>query len=359
MCNGDADGLCALTQLRLADRAAAPPVGRAGIELLTGLKRDIRLLRRLPTLPPLAAGDRLTVLDLAVEANLAELRHVLQAGVQVRWFDHHDSAELPAHPGFEPHLDTGPQWCTSLLVDAWLGGAQRVWALVGAFGDNLVSVARACAAEPGSPPLAADDLEALQRLGEALNYNAYGDSESDLLIPPSRLAERLVGHADPRDFLRADPLATELLARHQADLLLAEACVPQVACPRGALYLLPDAAWSRRVSGSFAHLLARREPQRAHAVLRPRSVPAGEPGADTCTGCWVVHVRAPLAQPGGAAELCRRFGGNGRALAGGIDDLPDDRVGAFVEAFAQAHWGGSDSTPGLPACATSSQPRPP
>ena len=51
--NGDADGLCALQQLRLAD----PRPG----ELVTGVKRDINLLERVPA----RAGDECTVLDVS------------------------------------------------------------------------------------------------------------------------------------------------------------------------------------------------------------------------------------------------------------------------------------------------------
>ena len=51
--NGDADGLCALQQLRLAE-------GVHGT-LVTGVKRDIKLLERIDA----RAGDIVTVLDVA------------------------------------------------------------------------------------------------------------------------------------------------------------------------------------------------------------------------------------------------------------------------------------------------------
>ena len=52
--NGDADGICALHQLRLAEPADS--------ELVTGPKRDISLLKRVNA----AAGDHITVLDTGV-----------------------------------------------------------------------------------------------------------------------------------------------------------------------------------------------------------------------------------------------------------------------------------------------------
>ena len=48
--NGDADGLCALQQLRLAEAPQAV--------LVTGVKRDIQLLRRIEA----GCGDQVTVL---------------------------------------------------------------------------------------------------------------------------------------------------------------------------------------------------------------------------------------------------------------------------------------------------------
>jgi len=55
--NGDADGLCALQQLRLAEPRAAT--------LVTGVKRDIALLGQVSP----KAGDELTVLDVSLDSN--------------------------------------------------------------------------------------------------------------------------------------------------------------------------------------------------------------------------------------------------------------------------------------------------
>jgi hypothetical protein len=52
----------------------------------------------------------------------------------------------------------------------------------------------------------------------------------------------------------------------------------------------------------------------------------------------LVSVRAPHLQAQGAAELCRRFGGGGRAAAAGIDDLPACDLRRFLEAFVEHHW---------------------
>src|SRR5512140_3196314 len=105
VCNGDADGLFALRQLRLAS-----PVRST---LVTGIKRDIALLPRVNA----TEGDHVTVLDIAVGPHLAALERLLDAGATVTWYDHHAPGPLPAHPRFKAHIDTGADTCTSLLVD--------------------------------------------------------------------------------------------------------------------------------------------------------------------------------------------------------------------------------------------------
>ena len=65
--NGDADGICALHQLRLADP-------RPDARLVTGVKRDIRLLQQL-------AGIRnahITVLDVSLDSNRDSLISLLK-----------------------------------------------------------------------------------------------------------------------------------------------------------------------------------------------------------------------------------------------------------------------------------------
>ena len=67
--NGDADGLCALHQLRLAEPCDAT--------LITGVKRDIALLARVAAQP----GDELTVLDVSLDTNREALLGAVVAAV--------------------------------------------------------------------------------------------------------------------------------------------------------------------------------------------------------------------------------------------------------------------------------------
>lgn len=310
--NGDADGICALQQLRL-DRPCASVA-------VTGVKRDIALLRRVPAGP----GDTVTVLDVSLARNREALERLLAQGVAVEYFDHHFAGEVPRHPLLAAHLDPASDVCTSVLVDRHLQGRHRAWAVVGAFGDNLPGTAAALAAALGLAPA---QVATLRTLGEAINYNAYGESEADLLVPPARLAQILRPYAHPLDFAAREPLAQALAHRQREDLALAGAHPPQHVSPGASLVLLPEAPWARRVHGAFANALSQRDAARAHAVLCPR-----------VAGGWIVSLRAPRARAQGADALCRAFPtGGGRAGAAGIDLLPGERLGEFLQALADAY----------------------
>lgn len=312
--NGDADGICALHQLRLADP-------RHGV-LVTGVKRDIDLLARVPA----QSGDSVTVLDVSLERNRDALATLLARGVEVRYFDHHFAGDVPVHPRLHLWLDPAPGICTCVLVNRYLGGRYKPWAVVGAYGDNLPEAAQALARSAGLEPAEADLLRVL---GEGINYNAYGDSEADLLVPPGRLYEHLRSYPDPLDFIAREPLAAALAARQREDLARAEGVTPATLLPGGSLYRLPEAAWSRRVQGAFANAVSLRSPSLAHAVLRP-----------VAPGLLLVSVRAPRLQPRGADSLCRRFAtGGGRPAAAGIDRLPEERLPEFIAAFGSAYPG--------------------
>src|SRR5512145_684771 len=155
--NGDADGICALQQLRLEEPRASV--------LVTGVKRDIQLLDRVTA----GAGDELTVLDISLQANASALRRLLGAGVRCRYFDHHATGETPRHANLRVFIDTAPDTCTSMIVDRHLEGRQRLWAVVAAFGDNLAGPARSAAA---ALDLDEGDVARLRELGECMNYNA-------------------------------------------------------------------------------------------------------------------------------------------------------------------------------------------
>jgi len=306
--NGDADGLCALHQLRLADPADS--------RLVTGPKRDISLLKRVEA----QSGDRVTVLDIALSKNRDALDRLLAAGVQVRYFDHHQPGDIPAHPNFEPHIDTDANVCTSLLVNRHLQGRQQAWAVTGAFGDNLADAARQAAAPLD---LSEDQLAQLQSLGECLNYNGYGETLDDLFFDPADLYRQLRPYADPFAFIAESPAYQVLKTGYQDDMARAVAVSATEERDAGRIFMLPAEKWARRISGVFGNQLAVGSPAQAHAVL------TAKPG-----GGYLVSVRAPLVARSGADDLCSQFdSGGGRRGAAGINHLPDAELGRFIALF--------------------------
>ena len=306
--NGDADGICALHQLRLAQPLDAT--------LISGVKRDIALLAQVNA----AAGDEITVLDIAMSKNHAALVALLEAGAHVRYFDHHIPGDIPRHPHLDAYIDTGANICTSLLVNRYLGGSQLIWAVVAAFGDNMAGAARAAAAPLNLSEAQIDDLRSL---GECINYNGYGDALADLFYAPVVLYRIVHGYADPFELIHAEPAYRVLRNGYTEDMARAQAVAPIQVRSSGAVYLLPDAAWGRRVSGVFGNRLATGHPERAHAVLTHK------PG-----GGYVVSVRSPQATRTGADVLCSGFAmGGGRRAAAGINHLPEAELDEFVNRF--------------------------
>jgi len=316
--NGDADGICALAQLRNAEPTDSL--------LITGVKRDIELLERVEA----NAGDFVTVLDVSLDKNRDGLEKLLAAGANVFYADHHFAGEIPASPHLEALIDPSPDVCTSLLIDRHLGGSFGLWAVAGAFGDNLDASARARAKSLDISP---EEIERLRDLGSYINYNGYGASLDDLHFPPADLFEKVRRFASPLEFIDSDAdTFGRLESGYRDDMAAAAALQPIRESEHTAIFILPDERWARRVSGVFSNQLANGSPGRGHAVLTERA-------DDT----YLVSVRAPLDNKTGADELCRRFPtGGGRKAAAGINALPSDRLDDFIDQFS-AFYGSSAS----------------
>ncbi|KAB0489353.1 DHH family phosphoesterase [Pseudomonas vancouverensis] len=306
--NGDADGLCALQQLRLAGELSDD------VRLVSGVKRDIDLLRRVQA----GRGDRVTVLDISHSQNRDDTQRLLEAGARLRYFDHHHAGEVPQHPAFESYIDTAANVCTSLLVDRYLQGQHYRWAVVAAFGDGMAGPARALAERHG---LATAEVAALEELGLLLNYNAYGDSLADLHFDPVALAAELLPYSDPLAFALHSPSFVRLRAGYAVDMVAAQGQQPWREGPGALLYRLPAEAWSRRVNGVLANQLAVAEPCKVIGLL---SAKAG--------GGWSFSLRVPAGAEFPADEFCRGFAtGGGRARAAGINHLDDDGLDQLAD----------------------------
>ncbi|MER2494117.1 DHH family phosphoesterase [Catenovulum sediminis] len=309
--NGDADGICALLQLRLAQPQNS--------ELITGVKRDIKLLNKLET----KVGDQVTVLDISMDKNKSGLLHALDAGAHVFYCDHHFSGEIPQHPNLTSLIDTAADTCTSLLINEHLAGRYVNWAIVAAYGDNMLVAADQLVEQQG---LDAEQKDTLKQLGIAINYNGYGATEDDLHFHPAELFKALLAYPDPLDLKRENAqIYLQLIANYQADMAKTQDAKVVAQSAAGGIYLLPNEAWARRVSGVWGNDLANQSPDIAHAVL-----------TDLPQGGFLVSVRAPKNRASGADELCMKFEtGGGRKAAAGINMLPTDELSRFIAEFDQ------------------------
>lgn len=306
--NGDADGICALHQLRLAYPRDAV--------LVSGVKRDIELLRWIPC----AERIDVTVLDISLDANAAALRQILDGGGRVTYFDHHSAQKAFTHPRLQLIWDDAPEVCTSILVNRHLQGRFRPWAIAAAFGDNLPAIARALGASAG---MDSRRVRALELLGRILNYNAYGEQVEDLHMAPDRLYKALHRFVDPFEFIDAAPEYQRLVDGYRSDTAHMDGLLPTSASPASAIYILPCTPWARRISGVFANQLVEQGPARSYAVLTEKS-----------DGSYVVSVRSGQPAIRSANGLCEQFAtGGGRKAAAGINTLPASDLADFERAF--------------------------
>ncbi|TOA21056.1 DHH family phosphoesterase [Vibrio parahaemolyticus] len=306
--NGDADGIIALLQLRLAD-----PIDS---QLITGVKRDIKLVEKVDV----QAGDELTVLDISMEKNMAGLEQALAQGAHVFYADHHKAGDIPQHGNLDAHIDLDANMCTALIVDKLLEGRFHTWALTAAYGDNLIAKADALADQAG---LNNEQKAQLKELGTLINYNGYGSKVDDLHFHPADLYRALVQYISPFEVIedKASPYYQLQLA-YQQDMDAAQAVPATYESDTLKLFELPNTAASRRISGVYGNWLANQNPDSAHAVL-----------TENADGTYTVSLRAPLNNKQGAVAVCGQFPtGGGREAAAGINALRKEDVNAFIDA---------------------------
>ncbi|WP_085663733.1 acetyltransferase [Pseudomonas sp. B5(2017)] len=306
--NGDADGLCALQQLRLAEPGEAL--------LVTGIKRDIKLLERVQAY----RGDEVIALDISLDSNREGLLSLLERGVSVRYFDHHFAGELPNLPHFAACIDIATDVCSSILVDRYLKARHHPWAIVAAYGDSLRKVAEGMAVQAGYDQ---QHCQRLEKLGIYLNYNAYGERLEDLHFDPAALAEAMLPYQDPLAFMQESDVFAALSAGYEQDMALARQLQPLRQGAASMVVMLPDQAWARRAIGVLANELMLAHPGHAVAILSPRF-----------SGGYTVSLRVPADSPLAADEFCRRFPtGGGRRGAAGINLLSESSLDCFISQF--------------------------
>lgn len=304
--NGDADGIVALIQLRLAN-----PIDS---ELITGVKRDISLLQQVDA----TKVKSVTVLDISMEKNIDALHQLLEAGIDIDYIDHHRPGDIPKSDHLTVNIDTDANTCTSLLVNEMLNGKYAYWAIAAAFGDNMIQAAEKLVEQY---QLNRDQAELLKRLGVYINYNGYGQSINDLHFKPDELFKALVKFENPFELIELDnSIFHQLADAYHEDMMKAKSSPTLYDSTVLSVVELVDEPWSRRVSGVYGNDLANQSPNKAHAVFTLNN-------DDTYT----VSLRAPLSNKQGAGDLCAKFAtGGGRAAAAGINRLPKSEIELFI-----------------------------
>ena len=307
--NGDADGIFALHQYRLAFPAEQ-------VRRITGIKRDIRLLTQVVEI----SDAEITVCEISLDANRAPLDLLLDQHNRITYFDHHYAGTLPETENLTAHINCSPDTCTSLLVNQELQGNYNLWAICGAFGDNLHAAATQFANQLG---LNEDETGQLRELGELFNYNGYGECIEDLHFHPEELYRAVQPFDNPFTFIEQSDELSILRDGHQQDMQKAEGLKPEPGPSPHRVFFLPNAPWARRISGVFSNLKAREKTTSAHAVI-----------GRNMDESLRISVRAPLENKTGADTLCRKYPtGGGRAAAAGINSLPEEMLDNFLEEF--------------------------
>jgi len=298
--NGDADGLCGITQLRLANPRRSTRI--------TGVKRNNMLLNdvRLPE------KSQLTVVDISLHSNLSGLTQALDKGCSVEWFDHHHPGVIPENPHLITHIDTDPYVCSSLIINKFLKNRFPHWAIVAAFGDNLEESAYSLATTCGTSKVT---INALRDLGVCINYNSYGTCIEDLHYHPEALYNIMQEFDEPINLIAETDILPTLKAHYEADLTSARNAPVTAINDYVAIVILPNAKWARRINGLYANALSNHFPNRAHAILIEKS------------DGYTVSIRAPQNNPLNAHQVALKFEtGGGRHTAAGIQHLPTDQI---------------------------------
>ncbi len=316
--NGDADGIIALLQLRLADPKQST--------FITGVKRDISLLKKVDV----NKATAVTVLDISLEKNNQALQVLLENQVEVFYVDHHRTGDIPKSDKLTTLLNTDTNTCTSLLVNDFLKNQYVNWAIAAAFGDNMQASAKALAVKVG---LTEAEQAQLNELGIYINYNGYGASVDDLHFHPADLYQALLKYPDPLTLINeTDSLFGQLKQAYSADMAKAQSAVVISEQTSVKAVQLADEAWARRISGVFGNDLANQAPDRAHIVLTLNEID----DSSEQQASYTVSLRAPLNNKQGAGDICSQFPtGGGRAAAAGVNELPSAMLDEFIETVAK------------------------
>ncbi len=318
--NGDADGI--ISQHILTLELGSPALR------ITGLKRDIELLKKLPGN---WEGD-IQVCDISLKPNLNAVKKILNQGQsKVSWYDHHEPGEDFDHENLEKHIHESSGLCSAAIVHNVFGQKYPLWASMAAFGDNIPDLALALVQKVNSgkhSEITAAELALLRRGGVLLNYNAYGESLNDLRFDPLALAKYISDFSSALDFAQDQSIFGPLENQLSEDQAYFAGLKPIRQSPWAQAFSIPSEPWARRYAATWANERVLAKPWQALATL-----------TSLTDGSYSVSIRArrekEKSNPS-AADLASEFPtGGGRKLAAGINRLAKEDLEKFLLRFEE------------------------
>jgi len=308
--NGDADGIISLHQYRMH-------YPKDSI-LYTGVKRDVELLRHCTKIE----NSKFTIFDISLLSNKVHVDIILSNGNTIRWFDHHEPGNKELGENFEIFVNADPNCCTNILVDKYVDGLYRPWTICGAYGDNLHEQA-----DKLNPNFSKDSMLKLKEVGETLNYNGYGNTESDLTIHPKDVYLDIKNYESPFEYRTKSEVYNKIFTQMKSDESELSSSEILHESETGKVILLPNTKASIRFSGIYSNKQTTDNSDKAFAILT-------EINEDN----YRVSIRSPKNNPYGASTLALSFPtGGGREKAAGINELPKVELKKFVEKFEEVY----------------------
>ncbi len=300
--HGDADGLTSAYQRIREDWDFTEDRNRQSVfhdgayepqtnfEIVSGKKTQIGLVNEVAD--KVAPGSTVLVMDLSSRENTLGLMKLKKKGAKVHYIDHHEPAENLDDlliEGSSKVINTDKTYNTSTIINEGFRNRYVEWAIVGAYGDNLIATAEKLAKEHGI-----QHQEDLRQVANILNYNSCSEG-----IAPDQLLKNLLRYNSPIDFLRSD-LGQRLNEQYvSAKKQLSE--VSPIYSNDFEIYLLPDSEVARALFPIVSNDMQGKSPSKTHIVLVPFN------------NTFTVSIRAPQK----ANEIAKKLGGGGRETAAG------------------------------------------
>lgn len=308
--NGDADGIISLHQYRMDKPQHA--------ELITGVKRDVELTRHCTS----TQHGKITVFDISLLANKLHMDIIMENHNNVEWYDHHEPGDTKYNDQLVLHVDTSPVCCTNIIIDNILSGKYRPWTICGAYGDNLHDQALKL-----NPCFDESTMNQLREVGETLNYNGYGNVESDLTVHPRDVYLDIQQYESPFEYRKESIIYNKIYNQMKLDAKELESSEVLYESSTGSIILLPETSASIRYSGIYSNQQTTDNPTKAYAIFTSIN-----------HEMYRVSIRSPKISPAGASKLAMMFPtGGGREKAAGINELPKLELNNFIEKFEEVY----------------------